>query len=135
MGAELQAQLRGTLLTPGQPGYDESRTIWNGMIDRRPALVARCVGVGDIVACVNFARAQNLPLSVKGGGHNIAGLAVRDGGTDDRSLPRCAACLWIAVARVARAPGWLPARRSRSRSAAARPRGGPGFVSNTGIAV
>ena len=56
------------------------------MIDRRPALIARCVGVGDIVACVNFARAQSLPLSVKGGGHNIAGLAVRRRRTDDRIL-------------------------------------------------
>ena len=76
---DLQAQLRGRLLVPGDAGYDESRAIWNGMIDRRPALVARCVGVGDVVACVRFAKAHRLPLSVKGGGHNIAGLALCDG--------------------------------------------------------
>ncbi len=72
---------------PARPGYDESRTIWNAMIDRRPALIARCVGVGDVVACVTFAREQRLPISVKGGGHNIAGLAVSRRRTDDRHLP------------------------------------------------
>jgi hypothetical protein len=60
----LQAQLRGSLLRPGDPGYDDARTIWNGMIDRRPALIARCLGVGDVVACVNAAREHGLPLSI-----------------------------------------------------------------------
>jgi len=133
MGAELQVQLRGTLLTPGQPGYDESRTIWNGMIDRRPALVARCVGVGDIVACVNFARAQNLPLSVKGGGHNIAGLAVRDGGLMIDLSPMRGVFV-DQVARVARAQGGCLLgdldREAQLHGLAAV----LGFVSNTGIA-
>jgi FAD/FMN-containing dehydrogenase len=73
-------RLRGTLLLSGDPRYDDARSIWNAMIDRRPALIARCLGVADIVACVNFAREQGLAMSIKGGGHNISGLAVCDGG-------------------------------------------------------
>jgi FAD/FMN-containing dehydrogenase len=75
----LQANMRGTVLAPGDPGYDESRTIWNGMIDRRPAMIARCIGVADVMACVDFVRERRLELCIKGGGHNIAGLAVREG--------------------------------------------------------
>jgi FAD/FMN-containing dehydrogenase len=78
--AALAGRLRGPLLRPGDPGYDTARSVWNGMIDRRPALVVRCLGTADVVACVEFARATGLMLSVKGGGHNIAGLAVCDGG-------------------------------------------------------
>jgi FAD/FMN-containing dehydrogenase len=78
--ADLGAGLRGTLLTPGEAGYDDGRAVWNAMIDRRPAVVARCLGVADVAACVRFARAHGLVLSVKGGGHNISGLAVCDGG-------------------------------------------------------
>ncbi len=77
---ELRQQLTGSLLTPDDYGYAESRRVWNGMIDRKPGLVARCVGVADIIACVKFARERNLLLSIKGGGHNISGLAVADGG-------------------------------------------------------
>ncbi len=76
----LRASLRGTLLVDGAPGYDDSRSIWNGMIDRKPALVARCVGVSDIKAGVAFAREHGIALSMKAGGHNIAGLAIADGG-------------------------------------------------------
>lgn len=75
---QFKASLRGELLQPNDPGYDEARSIWNGMIDRRPALIAQCLGVPDVVNCVNFAREQGLPLSIKGGGHNIAGLALCD---------------------------------------------------------
>lgn len=75
-----RAVLRGTLHLPGEPGYDESRTVWNAMIDRRPAAVIRALGVADIVTTIRLARESGLPLSVKGGGHNIAGLAVVDGG-------------------------------------------------------
>ena len=76
---ELKTALRGDLILPGEPGYDEARTIWNGMIDRRPSLVVRCRGVADVVTSVNFARENGVPLSIKGGGHNIAGLSVADG--------------------------------------------------------
>ena len=76
----LKAELRGSLLFPGEDGYDASRTVWNSMIDRRPALVVHCAGVNDIKQAVDFARAHGLLTSVKGGGHNIAGSAVCDGG-------------------------------------------------------
>ncbi len=86
---DLRARLRGPLLLPGDQGYDESRSLWNGMIDRRPAVIARCLGTADVVACVNIARERDLPLCIKGGGHNIAGLAVSDGGLMlDMSLMR-----------------------------------------------
>jgi FAD/FMN-containing dehydrogenase len=75
----LKMKLRGPLLTPSDPGYEESRTVWNAMIDRRPAFVVRCLGVSDVIASVSFARENGLLLSVKGGGHNIAGLALADG--------------------------------------------------------
>jgi hypothetical protein len=76
----LRANLRGSLLQPGEPGYDAARTIDNAMIDRRPALVARCAGLADVVAAVRFGRAHGLLVSVRGGGHNVAGNAVCDGG-------------------------------------------------------
>src|ERR671932_339008 len=76
----LAAKLRGQLLPPGAPGYDEARTIWNAMIDRRPALVVRCAGATDVVEAVRFAAEHRLVLAVRGGGHNIAGNAVCDGG-------------------------------------------------------
>ena len=72
--------VRGAVLRPGDQGYDDARAIWNGLIDRRPALIVQCTGAADVVDAVNFARAQNLLLSVKGGGHNVAGNAVNDGG-------------------------------------------------------
>lgn len=76
---ELRARVRGDVVTPGESGYEEARTIWNAMIDRRPGLVLRCLGVAAVVEGVNFARERGLPLSIKGGGHNIAGLALADG--------------------------------------------------------
>jgi FAD/FMN-containing dehydrogenase len=72
----LRARLRGPLLLPGNDGYDAARAIWNAMFDRRPALIARCAGAADIIAAVTFAREHGLLLSVKGGGHNVAGKAV-----------------------------------------------------------
>ena len=75
----LRLRLRGPVFVPGDAGYEESRTVWNAMIDRRPAVVARCRGVADVIACVQFARDNDILLSIKGGGHNIAGLAVADG--------------------------------------------------------
>ncbi|HEX6106730.1 MAG TPA: FAD-binding oxidoreductase [Gemmatimonadales bacterium] len=85
----LRARLRGPVLRAGDPGYDDARAIWNGMIDRRPALIARCLGTADVVAAVGFAREHGLPLTVKSGGHNIAGLSLADGAlTLDLSLMR-----------------------------------------------
>lgn len=75
----LKSRLKGPLLVPGDAAYEESRTVWNAMIVRRPALVVRCLGTADVIACVQFAREQQLLLCIKGGGHNIAGLATADG--------------------------------------------------------
>src|SRR5713226_4626760 len=77
---DFAAGLRGRLLRPADGGYDEARTVWNGMIDRRPALIARCAGVADVIAAVRFARTRELLVSVRGGGHNITGNAVCEGG-------------------------------------------------------
>ena len=76
----LSAQIRGTVLREGDAAYDDIRGIWNGMIDRRPGLIVCCVGASDVVSAVNFARENKLLVSVRGGGHNIAGSAVCDGG-------------------------------------------------------
>ena len=62
---------RGPVFLPGDAGHEESRTVWNGMIDRRPAIVARCLGSADVIACLTFARENDLLLCIKGGGHNI----------------------------------------------------------------
>jgi FAD/FMN-containing dehydrogenase len=77
---DYRANLRGTLLQPGDDAYDATRAVWNGIIDRRPAFIARCYGVADVIASVNFARAHGLLVAVRAGGHNVAGYAVCDGG-------------------------------------------------------
>ena len=129
----LRAQLRGPLLVPGDAGYEDSRTVWNAMIQRRPALVARCLGVADVLAGVRFAREHGVALAIKGGGHNIAGLATCDGGLMlDLCLMRG---VWVdPAARTARAQaGCLLGdvdRETQVHGLAAT----LGFVSNTGIA-
>src|SRR5262245_11449548 len=75
-----RTSVRGALLCPGDDGYEGARNIYNGMIDRRPALIVRCAGVADVITSVNFARDYNLLVSVRGVGHNVAGTAVCDGG-------------------------------------------------------
>jgi FAD/FMN-containing dehydrogenase len=76
----LKARIRGTVLTEGDDGYAAARNVWNAMIDRRPAMILRCAGAADVVQAVRFARDTVAVLSVRGGGHNIAGSAVCDGG-------------------------------------------------------
>lgn len=71
---------KGKALTAGDPDYDSSRTIWNGAIDRKPAVIARCADAGHVASAVRFARDSDLEISVRGGGHNYAGTAVGDGG-------------------------------------------------------
>jgi FAD/FMN-containing dehydrogenase len=73
-------EFRGERLLPTSQGYDHARRIWNGAIDRRPACIARCTGVADVVAAVRFARGHDLEIAVRGGGHNVAGTAVCDDG-------------------------------------------------------
>ena len=83
-------RVRGPVLAPGTSAYDEARSIWNALIDRRPALIVQCSGTADVVDAVNFAREQGLALSIKAGGHNVAGNAVNDGGiVIDLSQMRC----------------------------------------------
>jgi FAD/FMN-containing dehydrogenase len=77
---KFETGLRGQLLRPGDDGYDDARTIYNAMIDNRPALIARCAGVADIIQSVNFALECGLVVSVRGGGHNVSGNAICDGG-------------------------------------------------------
>ena len=77
---KFRGSLRGRLLLTGDDGYEAARKIWNGMIDRRPALIACCAGAADVVRCVDLARANNLLVAVRSGGHNVAGNAVCDGG-------------------------------------------------------
>lgn len=75
-----RAQLSGEVLEPSSPAYDATRTIWNGMIDRHPALIARCRNAADVAASIAFARDQGLEIAVRSGGHNVAGYAVCEGG-------------------------------------------------------
>ncbi|HEX8699356.1 MAG TPA: FAD-binding oxidoreductase [Myxococcaceae bacterium] len=77
---ELKKRFRGELLLPGDAGYDELRQVWNARVDRRPALIARCTGVADVMAALGFARERGLPLTVRGGGHDVAGNGVLDDG-------------------------------------------------------
>ncbi|MFM0715088.1 FAD-binding oxidoreductase [Paraburkholderia strydomiana] len=77
---ELKSAIRGQLLLPGDASYDQARSIWNAMIDRRPALILRCAGAADVRYGVAFARDNNLPLAIRGGGHNIGGSALCDDG-------------------------------------------------------
>src|SRR5712692_504594 len=78
--AKFKDILRGELLRPGHDGYDEARRVWNRMIDKRPALIVRCAGTGDVAHSVQLAREHELVVAVRGGGHNIAGNCLCDGG-------------------------------------------------------
>ena len=75
-----QAAFRGELIKPGDSGYEAARKIWNASIDRHPGVIARCSGVADVVAAVNFARENELLVAVRGGGHNVSGKALCDDG-------------------------------------------------------
>ena len=130
--ASLQDRLRGLLLQPGDTGYEEARAVRNGLINRHPALIANCTGVADVVAAVKFAREYDLLLSVRGGGHNVAGTAVNDGGlVIDLSGMRG---VWAdPVARTVRVQGgatWGDVDRETQLFALATP---GGVISSTGV--
>jgi FAD/FMN-containing dehydrogenase len=78
--ASLRQHCHGPVLLPNDDGYDMARQLWNGMLDKRPAIIARCTGVADVLACVNFARTHNVLVAVRGGDHSVAGNASCDGG-------------------------------------------------------
>jgi FAD/FMN-containing dehydrogenase len=131
--ADLSARFSGVLLRPGESGYDDARKIHNGMIDRNPALIARCVGTADIVDSVNFARTQGLELAVRGGGHNVAGRAVCDDGLMlDLSLMK--GIHVDPVRRTARAQGGVTWREFNRETQAHGLATTGGVISTTGIA-
>ncbi|GAB4440535.1 MAG: FAD-binding oxidoreductase [Chloroflexi bacterium OHK40] len=100
----LAAQLQGTLIRPGDAIYDQDRKVWNGMIDRYPALIVRAATTADVIAAVGFARDHDLPLAVRGGGHNVAGHGTVDGGLVLILEALCQVAV-DPVARVARVGG------------------------------
>src|SRR5690348_2473713 len=77
---QFAAGLSGELLLPGHPEYDSARRVWNGVIDRYPAMIVRCMGAADVSKALRFARRQGLQVAVRGGGHGTAGYAMADGG-------------------------------------------------------
>src|SRR3954470_9921832 len=77
---EFKRVFSGTVILPSDAGYDAARRIWNASIDRYPGMIARCAGVADVVHAVRFARANDLVVAVRGGGHNVGGRALRDRG-------------------------------------------------------
>src|SRR5262245_32339434 len=77
---DLARDFAGHLLQPSSPGYDDARRVHNGLIDRRPALIARCAGVADVADALEFGREKGLEIAVKGGGHNVAGRGTIDAG-------------------------------------------------------
>jgi len=106
--AGFAAGLRGTAVLPGDPDYDQARSVWNGAHERRPAVIAQCAGVADVIRTVNLARTEGLPLAIRGGGHSIPGFSTLDGGIvldlsqmtgievrpDDRIVTAQAGCTW-----------------------------------------
>jgi FAD/FMN-containing dehydrogenase len=130
---QFAASLRGPLLRAGDAGYDAARTVWNGMIDRRPALIARCAGVADVMAAVRFARAHGLLLAVRGGGHNITGNAVCEGGLMIDLSPMKSVRV-DPVKRIARAEAGLTWGEYNRETQAFGLASTGGVVSTTGIA-
>jgi FAD/FMN-containing dehydrogenase len=131
--AAFEGGFRGDLLRPGAPGYDDARRVWNGMIDKRPALIARCVGPADVVSAVNFARDHDLLVSVRGGGHNITGNAVCERGLMI-DLSRMKGIRVDPVRRTARAEAGLTWGEYNRETQAFGLASTGGVVSTTGIA-
>jgi FAD/FMN-containing dehydrogenase len=123
----------GEILMPGAAGFDEARAVWNAMIDRRPAIITRCRTTDDVIAAVNHARASDLPISIRAGGHNVAGHAVCDDGLMiDLSLMR--AVTVDAVRRIASVEGgalWRDVDAASQAHGLATP---GGLISDTGVA-
>lgn len=130
---DFRASFRGDVIMPQDANYDKVRQIWNGLHDKRPALIARCSGLADVIAAVNFARSNRLLVAVRGGGHNVGGTASCDGGIMiDLSLMR--AVYVDPKARTVRAQGgatWGEVDRETQVFGMATP---GGVVSTTGIA-
>ena len=84
---QLKSSFRGELIQPSDAGYEAARKVYNGMIDKRPLLIARCVDVADVMAAVDFGRDNGMLTAIRGGGHNGAGLGTCDGRAGDRPVP------------------------------------------------
>ena len=130
---ELAAAVRGDLIVPGDPGYDEARAVYNAMIDKRPAAIARCRDTADVIACARFAREHGAEIAVRGGGHSAAGLGVADGAlVIDLSLLRSTTV--DAAGRTVRADAgctWGDVDHATVAFGMATP---SGFVGSTGVA-
>jgi len=129
---EFRAQLRGALIRPGDAIYDEARKVYNAMIDKRPALIARCVDVADVIAAVNFGREQQLTIAVRGGGHNGPGLGICDEGLVI-DLSHMKGIRVNPAARTARVEGgctWGDVDQATHAFGLATP---SGFISTTGV--
>jgi FAD/FMN-containing dehydrogenase len=130
---ELRMMMRGPLLRAGQPEYDEARVIFNGMFDRRPALIARCRGAADVMDAVRFARRRHLLTAVRGGGHSVAGASMCDGGLviDLSQMNSVVVDHKRRIARVQGGATWADVDRETQAFGLATP---GGIVSHTGVA-
>jgi FAD/FMN-containing dehydrogenase len=131
--AAFQSQLAGRIIRPHDADYDSARAVWNGMIDKYPALIVRCASATDVIAAVNFCRDNDVPFSVRGGGHNVAGIAVRDGGLVI-DLSEMRGVHVDPEARIARVDGgatWADVDQKTQAFGLATP---GGVVSDTGVA-
>src|SRR5204863_9305581 len=129
----LAPEIRERALSPGDPGYDEARAVHNGLIDKHPALIVRCLTTSDVAAALRLARQAGLEVSVRGGGHNVAGRAVTDGGV----MIDLAEMKGIAIdpeRRVARAQAGMTWGELNAATAADGLAVTGGAVSTTGIA-
>ncbi len=129
----LRESFSGSLLSPGDDGYEEARRVHNGLVDRRPAAIARCLGAADIAAAVRFAREHDLDVCVRGGGHNVAGRAVVDGALMI-DLSRMKGIHVDPAARTARAQGGVIWRELNREAAVHGLATTGGAISTTGIA-
>ena len=129
----LRSSLRGEVLEPANPAYDSTRVIWNAMIDRRPALIARCKNAADVAASIKFARDNSMGIAVRSGGHNVAGYAVCEGGLMvDLSLMNAVRVLpGLDRAIVEGGSTWADVDAATTPFGRATP---GGLISNTGVA-
>ena len=133
LASELRAGFQGKLIGPGDGDYDEARKVWNGMVDKKPALIAQCAGTSDVVAAVNLAREKGLPLAVRCGAHNVSGNAVCEDGivVDLRPMKRVEVDAEGRIARAAGGVTWGEYDKATQAHGLASP---GGAISTTGIA-